>query len=157
MNSNISASEWKAHVYRVGSNSGTYDGPPAQDEVARLRSQIEPWLAAVFQAEHLSLLLGSGFTTAVAQAAKVKSAGMSTVKFDCQLEDKVNAHAKQTAKACGRGEANIEDQLRAALELYQGLRIAGEKSAVKWEAAINKALFEFLTSVLTTEDGLRGA
>lgn len=30
------------------------------------RKNIEPWLAAVFQCEHLTLLLGSGFTKAVA-------------------------------------------------------------------------------------------
>ncbi len=157
MNSSASASAWKAHVYRVGSNFGSYDQPPPPELVAKLRPQIEPWLAAVFQAEHLSLLLGSGFTVAVANAAKVKAPGMSKVKFGCQLEDKVNAHAEETAKACGRGDANIEDQLRAALELHQGLRIAGDRAAVKWQAAINNALREFLTSVLTTENGLRGA
>jgi hypothetical protein len=157
MSSNIPASEWKAHFFRVGSNSGTYDVPPPPELIVKLRSQIEPWLAAVFQAEHLSLLLGNGFTVAVANAANVVAAGMSTVKFGCELEDKVNAHAQQTAKGCGRGDANIEDQLRAALELYQGLRIAGDKAAVKWQASINKALHEFLTSVLATEDKLRGA
>src|ERR1700732_2408173 len=157
MNTSMNASEWKAHVYRVGSNFGTYAEPPPLELVAKLRSQIEPWLAAVFQAEHLSLLLGSGFTLAVANAAKAKATGMSKVKFGCQLEDKVNAHADETAKACGRGEANIEDQFRAALELHQGLRIAGDKSAVKWQAAINTALREFLASVLTTENSLRGA
>jgi hypothetical protein len=73
------------------------------------------------------------------------------------LEEKVNSHAETTAKSCGRGEANIEDQLRAALELHQGLRITGDKLAPKWQTAINGALREFLTSILATENGLNGA
>ena len=157
MNSDKATFAWKAHVYKVGANSDTYDNAPQPELVAKLRSQIEPWLAAVFQAEHLSLLLGSGFTLSVANAARVKSAGMATVRFGCELEDKVNAHANLTAKTCGRGEANIEDQLRAALDLHQGLRIAGDKLATKWQAAINSALREFLASVLATENNLRGA
>jgi hypothetical protein len=94
---------------------------------------------------------------AVANAAKVKAAGMSKIKFGCQLEEKVNSHAAIAAKTCGRGEANIEDQLRAALELHQGLRITEDKLAPKWQAAINNALREFLTSILATENGLNGA
>ena len=31
----------------------------------QLRSKIEPWLTAVFQSEHLSLLIGTGLTTAI--------------------------------------------------------------------------------------------
>lgn len=157
MNASANGSAWDAHVYRVGSNSGTYEEPPPPEIIAKLRAQIEPWLAAVFQAEHLSLLLGSGFTIAVAKAAKVEVAGMSRVKFGCPFEDNVNAHAEATAKACSRGEANIEDQLRAALELHQGLRIAGDKAAAKWHNAINIALREFLGRVLRTENGLRGS
>ena len=32
---------------------------------SELRSRIEPWLTSLFQSEHLSLLVGSGLTTAV--------------------------------------------------------------------------------------------
>lgn len=38
------------------------------DEVctkSELRSRIEPWLTSLFQSEHLSLLVGSGLTTAI--------------------------------------------------------------------------------------------
>src|SRR5713101_4817301 len=125
----MSSDYWKAHTYRVGSNSGSFDEPPSTDLVPKLRTEIEPWLTAVFQAEHLALLLGSGFTAAIALVAKIKAAGMSVVKFGCQLEDKVNEHAKATAEKCGRGEANIEDQLRAAIELHQGFRVGGDPRA----------------------------
>ena len=54
--------EWNAHGYRVGSSSETFGAIPTDaDEldqfVALHRRKIEPWLAAVFQAEHLNLLL----------------------------------------------------------------------------------------------------
>lgn len=58
------------HAYRVGSHSESWSDLPADDDtldkfIASARKRIEPWLSAVFQAEHLNLLIGSGFTTAV--------------------------------------------------------------------------------------------
>lgn len=153
----MNPADWKAHTYRVGSNFGTYDEPPSSDLIGKLRQQIEPWLAAVFQAEHLGLLLGSGFTLGIGTAARTKVTGMEKVKFECELEDAVNKQAKITAKKCGRGEANIEDQLRAAIELRQGLAIMGDKRAEKWSEALNRALVNFLSSVLQTESELRDA
>jgi hypothetical protein len=152
-----STTGWKPHLYQVGSNFETFDAPPSSDRVPKLRAEIEPWLTAVFQAEHLSLLLGSGFTTAICSLAKTKAAGMGTIKFDCELEDKVNAYAKSTAKKCGRGEANIEDQLRGAIELRQGLKVSGDSRADEWEKAINVALTSFLQSILSTEGDLKKA
>lgn len=66
----------KKHFHRVGSHSGAWDDLPTDpDELDSLiysaRKHIEPWLSAVFQAEHLNLLLGSGFTTAVGYIAGV--------------------------------------------------------------------------------------
>ncbi len=66
----------KKHFYRVGTHSGAWDDLPVDsDELDTLinsaRKHIEPWLSAVFQAEHLNLLLGSGFTTAVGYIAGV--------------------------------------------------------------------------------------
>jgi len=101
--------------------------------------------------------LGSGFTTAISSVAKVKAAGMGTIKFGCELEDKVNEHAKSTAKRCGRGEANVEDQLRAAIEVHQGLRVASDPRAKNWEKALNNALTDFLRSILNTESDLKKA
>ena len=62
--------KWDKHYYRVGSHTGGWNDIPAdpniqKEFVAAARKRIEPWLSAVFQAEHLNLLLGSGFTTAV--------------------------------------------------------------------------------------------
>ena len=154
---NMTSAASKPHVYSVGSNSDSFGDPPSTDLIPKLRAEIEPWLAAVFQAEHLALLLGSGFTTGISSIAKVTAAGMGTVKFGCTLEDKVNEYAKSTAKKCGRGAANIEDQLRAAIELHQGLRVAGDPRAKEWDKALNTALGSFLDSILNTEYELRTA
>src|SRR6476620_2827897 len=151
------SSAWKPHVYRVGSNFGSFDVAPPTDEIPKLRAQIEPWLAAVFQAEHLSVLLGSGFTTSIASVAKVNAAGMSLIKFGCDPEDKVNEYAKSSAAKCGRGEPNIEDQLRAAIELHQGFRIARDNRADQWQKGLNKALTDFLSTILETEGALKKA
>jgi len=46
--------------------------------IKELRSRVEPWLTALFQSEHLSLLAGSGLTHAVHHLATGKpAAGMA--------------------------------------------------------------------------------
>lgn len=67
------------HAYRVGSHSLERDDMPMdptrfEQLAAKARKEIESWLSAVFQAEHLNLLIGSGFTTAIAAKAKVAAA-----------------------------------------------------------------------------------
>ncbi|MFY2809064.1 fibronectin-binding protein (FBP), partial [Achromobacter dolens] len=48
--------------------------------IKELRSRVEPWLTALFQSEHLSLLAGSGLTHAVHYLAAGKpAAGMNEV------------------------------------------------------------------------------
>ena len=116
----------KAHHYRVGSHSGTWDDLPTDpDELESLtssaRKHIEPWLSAVFQAEHLNLLLGSGFTTAVGYIAGVGATDMATATFGTPHDAAIDAHAKAAATAMKRGTANIEDQFRSALALLDGL------------------------------------
>ena len=110
----------KKHHYRVGSQSRTWDDLPTDpDELESLtnsaRKHIEPWLSAVFQAEHLNLLLGSGFTTAVGYIAGVGVTGMAKVTFGTPYDAAIDAHAQAGATAMKRGAANIEDQFRSAL------------------------------------------
>lgn len=112
------------HIYRCGPNENydlsDYD---LSDEdiknTGKLRKHIEPWLTAVFQSEHLSLLLGSGFTSGVASAAGGNAANMTKCEWtgDLGLKEKVDEYAEQIAKVCRRGAANIEDQIRAAMQL----------------------------------------
>jgi len=94
-----------------------------------LRPRIEPWLTALVQSEHLSLLVGSGLTHAVHHLATEKPGpGMGTVAFDTQ-NDEIQAEAERTAKLAGRENGNFEDQIHAANELLRGLEIIASNKA----------------------------
>lgn len=154
--------EWKAHGYRVGSSKETFDDIPTDaDEldqfVALHRRRIEPWLSAVFQAEHLNLLLGSGFTTSVAFAAGVAATGMDVTAGTSAHAKAIMDHAAASAKKMGRGEANIEDQLRSAIAVLDGLDIIDKDAAESVRADINAAIETFLYSLLATERGIADA
>ena len=142
------------HVVHIGGETETPADPAT--EVTAWRKRIEPWLSAVFQSEHLALLVGNGFTTGIAHHAGGVPIGMTDAAFGCPNEDKVKSHATRAAEAMGRGEANIEDQLSAALSLLGGLKILGHADAGVWEAAITRVLDHFLKGILATERGIRG-
>jgi hypothetical protein len=160
-------SEWRAHRARAGPSDWHDEKPPEDPE--KFGHSIEPWLSALFQAEHLNLLVGNGVTTAVAALAGSSAAGMNTVAFQCELADAVDAAAAKSAKACGRGSPNLEDQVRAARELIAGLAIiaAADKKEedtlpdraksllTAWEREIDARLSELLKGILDTERGIR--
>ncbi len=119
------------------------------------RNRIEPWLSAVFQAEHLSLLLGNGFTTGIANHAGGVPTSMAGSGFGgLPNEEKVAARAKELAEAMGRDSANIEDELSAALSLLGGLQILGQADAAIWETAVDQILCGFIKGVLATEKSI---
>ncbi len=154
--------EWKAHGYRVGASSETFDNIPENaDELDRFvalhRRKIEPWLSAVFQAEHLNLLLGSGFTTAVGFAAGVRATGMEIAAGSSDYAKEILEHATASAKKMGRGQANIEDQLRSAIAVLDGLDIIDKEAAKSVRHDINSAIEAFLASLLATERGIEEA
>lgn len=142
--------EWN-HDHIIHINGQTEFPPNPSAERLKWRRKIEPWLSAVFQAEHLSLLVGNGLTSAIAVQAGASPVTMATVVFGCANEDKVTATAKRRAEDMGRGEANVEDQLTLALALLNGLRILGDSSASEWEKAIDKVLSGFVTEILAAE------
>lgn len=117
----------------------------------KLRQRIEPWLTSLFQSEHLSLLVGSGLTHAVHLLAAEKNApGMD--KLDLRTRKKtIQAAAKISAKAAGRKEANLEDQLRVANELLRGLEILKEEDAENLRLDLQKGLLNFAQSILHGE------
>lgn len=123
----------------------------------KLRSRIEPWLTALVQSEHLSLLIGSGLTHAVHGIAKSESLpGMSPADFG-DLDAMITAEAKRTAALAGRQHGNIEDQIRAANELLRGLEILGEdkaEDATRLRTALTEALDCFAKSILKGEHSL---
>jgi hypothetical protein len=150
---------WTKHFCRAGAYSISEDALPTEPDkldsfVSSARKRIEPWLSAVFQAEHLNLLVGSGLSTAVAYLSGAPAAGMGRVKFGTSYDSAINTHAASSAKAMNRGAANIEDQFRSALAVLDGLEVINTTDASTLRAAIDKKLLEFLTSILTTEQGI---
>ena len=142
------------HAYRVGTNQFCAETPPNDDEIERHRKLIEPWLSAVLQTEHLGLLLGSGFTTAVSYAAKASATDMTPRGFSSDFDKEIAAHAAASASRCGRGQPNIEDHIRAALVLLEGLAVLQDTRSPKLKNELDGLLKAFLGSLLTTESGI---
>ena len=95
----------------------------------KLRPRIEPWLTALVQSEHLSLLLGSGLTIAAhAIATEDSLPGMGAITFDL-FNEEISAEANRAGKLAGRTTGNFEDQIRAANELLRGLEVIASTKA----------------------------
>ncbi len=150
---------WKGHCYRVGSHLGSWDGLPTESDkldaiILASRKHIEPWLSAVFQADHPNLVLGSGFTTAIGSMAGAGATGMAKVQFGTKYDAAIDAHAEAGAKAMNRGPTNIEDQFRSALALLDGLAVIDSAQANKLKDALDMQMSAFLTSLLKSESGI---
>ena len=124
---------------------------------AKLRPRIEPWLTALFQSEHLSLLVGSGLPRALAAGKDI--ATMDPAKFT-EYNSEINAKAKKSASEAGRDNCIIEDQIRVANELLRGLEILSVIDTALFEKAanlkteLNSVLDVFAKSILKGENGL---
>ncbi len=127
----------------------------------KLRPRVEPWLTALFQSEHLALLVGSGLTHAVHNAATGERLhGMEKIDLSV-FETALDEAAASTAQAAGRDSSNIEDQIRVANELLRGLEhlclqpVRGVKKMKRETAAlrndIERALTDFASSILEGE------
>lgn len=118
-----------------------------------LRNRIEPWLTSLFQSEHLSLLAGAGLSLAVhSMSAGAGGASMAASNSFGKYKDVICEAAQKTAKAAGREEGNVEDQLRVANELLRGLKIIKKEEDVKelGDILIN-IIDEFSKAVLDSE------
>jgi hypothetical protein len=129
---------------------------PDSDE---LRNVIEPWLTALFQSEHLTLLTGAGISSAVHFLATGNSgADMGRMEFSC-YGNEIKKSSEETAKKSGRGEANIEDEIRTLNELIRGLQIVcstGEKPRTEekiksLERDLDLGITNFANAVLDSE------
>ncbi len=138
------------------------DGQPFG--ASKLRSRIEPWLTALVQSEHLSLLVGSGLSHAVyGLGTGSKLPGMGAVKFSVH-DKEITEAAKRSATGAGRMDGNIEDQIRVVNELIRGMQVllpgggSGlEKKVGDLRADLNRILGEFAASILAGERGLIAA
>lgn len=118
-----------------------------------LRERIEPWLTALFQSEHLSLLAGSGLTTGICGIANQKSTGMSKAVFT-NFGKEIEEGVLNSAHKLHRRNGNFEDTIRIANELLAGLTILQNRKAEKLRKEINDILLRLTTSLLQTEEGL---
>jgi hypothetical protein len=143
--------DWaKKHFLKIGNATECFDDI-SEDDIKKYRDKIEPWLTAIFQSEHLALLTGTGLTSAVTSLAKVAAPGMDRIEF-IEFGEQIKRSADSQAKEMGRGEANIEDDLRVAIELYKGLLIQGnDKDAKNLKRDINDKLIAFIKKVLNAE------
>jgi SIR2-like domain len=137
--------------------------------LADLREEIEPWLTALFQSDHLSVLVGAGLTTAIHKQINRESPSGFTKRSYAAFDDQIQQEAARSARASDRGEPNAEDQLRAALSLREGLRIllaSSEDAGVRKNVSlrkqctlltkdISKAIQELLIGVLRAEQSIR--
>lgn len=92
--------------------------------IEKLRQNIEPWLTALFQSEHLNLLIGAGLSTSIQMSATgLSPAGMGWISDLAVCQSEIDTFATQAAQAAGRDKGNIEDQIRTINELIKGLEI----------------------------------
>lgn len=123
--------------------------------IVDLRKRVEPWLTALFQSEHLSLLIGTGLTSAACYATGGKPRAMEKQPFD-NYGEKIEEAAEESAKRLGRGTKNFEDAIRVANELLRGMRIQGVgKAADKLETEISAKLKGLVKDLLENEKTLK--
>lgn len=155
---NMNKIDWaKNHILKISNETECLDDV-SEDDIKKYRNKIEPWLTAIFQSEHLALLAGTGLTSAVASLANVDAPGMDRIKF-IEFGEQIKKSADLQAKEMRRGEANIEDDLRVAIELYKGLIIQGDdakdeilKKAKTLKDDIDAKLIAFIKKVLNSEN-----
>ena len=130
-----------------------------------IRERIEPWLTALVQSDHLSLLLGSGLSQAIHHIATgEKMKGMEKVEFSV-FKDEIAFEVERIAKESNDRMGNFEDQMRVAEELLRGLQILktkwpennseipiGEISELEFEIGVK--LQKIATSILESERNL---
>lgn len=125
-----------------------------------LRPRIEPWLTALFQSEHLALLVGSGLSNAVHEIATGKLLpGMNKATFT-NYNSEISDKAKESARLAGRKQGNIEDQIRVVNELIRGIEILSSQDNSFIEpleslrSELKTIISDFTDSILKGEKGL---
>jgi hypothetical protein len=153
--------DWsKPHILKTSTQSLSLDdlgvgGEDRERKISNYRKEIEPWLSAIFQSEHFSLLLGSGLTAAVSVLAKTVSQGMSRITFKHKYGEQIKKYAEESAKSLARGKANIEDDFRAAIELLTGLRIQDSCDAATLKTDLDQHVLSFTKGILGSEKALK--
>lgn len=112
-----------SHPFILSTNSA-WGELGSEISIEKLRQNIEPWLTALFQSEHLNLLIGAGLSTSIQMSATDSPpAGMGWISDLAVCKSEIDEFSTQAAKTAGRNNGNIEDQIRAISELIKGLEI----------------------------------
>ncbi|MDC9612174.1 hypothetical protein, partial [Pseudoalteromonas sp. GABNS16H] len=83
-----------------------------------------PWLTALFQSEHINLLVGAGLSTSIQiSACGAPPPGMSWINDLKLMQNEINKAAGDSASRSGRNQGNIEDQIRAINDAIRGLEV----------------------------------
>ena len=143
--------DWNSNnILKINNNVDCFSSDSIDEtKIDDLRKRIEPWLTAIFQSEHFSLLIGAGLTVGLTYLADVKAQGMDRITFNVYT-DEIKNWADKSAIELGRGNANIEDDFRSAIELLQGLKIQGSDTN-DLEKEINAQLDKFIRNIIKTE------
>lgn len=122
--------------------------------ITELRGRIEPWLTSLFQSEHLSLLVGSGLTTAIQFEATGKSGnGMENPTPRTTYAKKITTAVNKSVEKNNRGEANIEDYIRVMNDLLRGLEILEkDKEYSKLKKELDGILGDFALNITQIEN-----
>lgn len=127
-----------------------------EEALRRLMQEVEPWLATVIRSDHLSLLVGSGLTIAATLAAGADPVTMQPASMeDLPDADKVKAEAARSAESMGRLQPNIEDQIRVAVMLRDGLGVVDDERAKQWNEWLGPTIAGFSAGVLEAERSIR--
>lgn len=128
---------------------GNQDRKIGSDE---LRSRIEPWLTALFQSEHLSLLVGTGLTYAVRSFTKKDLPVVPAPEFTVYNEGIDDATKSYNQNSI----AKLEMQLSVANEILAGCKhlVKHKSDADTLKKEINEYLKSFSAFVLNLESDL---
>lgn len=143
---------WGRHHVHVGDIRYESNDEALGDD-APVPAELEAWIGALIQAEHLGLLVGNGLTTAqTILAGGVPPTMSSAVAIsDDALRERVELECARIAEATGRGIPNLEDSLRVSLGIADALRVIGDSRAAELQEAVDAALASLRSSVLEAE------
>jgi hypothetical protein len=156
----------KPYFIRTNQKVFSSDVAPTEAEAKTFGGKVEPWLTALMQAEHLNVLLGSGFSISLANVAKSSAKSMALETLTGAYAAELDAACKKLASAAGRGAPNFEDQIRAMQNLIAGLDVlaAGKgaeskefKEVEELRTILASLLNAFTEGVLAGESGIREA
>lgn len=146
-------------VLRAGERLLLGDLDRAEGEAIPSREEVEPYLAALLQAEHLNLVVGSGLTTGLSRLADFADGpDMSTaLPLEGELATQIEDAARKAAGESSRGTPNVEDRLRIAIAAADGLRYVGDDRSESIQSAVEATLGSLRGSVVAAEKALLDA